>query len=121
MDKNLHYPVADIKQNGLKNSGWEVISINNIILDRGMNQLAKEKCDDNCKGKGLRKRINGPIIPMVKWKKVFLDFENKKALDPIIISKYRNTKYYDIIDGRHRCMLSHYNGYTHVPCIILNV
>ena len=106
-----------MRQNGLKNENWKLIPIQKIIFDKGMSHIAKEKCDDVCKGVGIRKFKGGILLPMVKWDKVHADFKEKKALDPIVVKAYNNTGYYEIIDGRHRCILSHYNKYTHIPCI----
>ena len=115
MDKE-YYPVSDTKENGIKNDNFKIISIYKIILDVGMVQIAKEKCDDTCKGNKIKKFRDGIFIPMKKWDKVSRDFDEKKALDPILVKEFRNTGYYEVIDGRHRCMMSHYNGFQWIPC-----
>ena len=56
---------------------------------------------------------------MVRWDIVYNDFESNKPLDPIIVKEY-GSGYYTIVDGRHRCILSHYNGYKYIPCNILD-
>ena len=114
MEDNTHYRISDTKQNGLKNY-WKIVPIYKIILDKGMSQIAKEKCDDKCKNKDIKKFKNGGLIPMIKWDKVYTDFMSKKPLDPIIVSKYKDTGYYEVIDGRHRCIISYVFGYTTIP------
>ena len=116
MDIIKHYTVSDTKENGVKNEDWVIIPIWKIILDKGMEQKAKEVCDDNCKGSNIKKLKNGTIIPLSKWDKVTNDFDSNKPLDPIKLKPFKQSDYYEVIDGRHRCIVSHYNGYTHVPC-----
>lgn len=116
MDIIKHYAVSDTKENGFKNDEWNLIPIWKIILDKGMEEKAKEVCDDTCKGSNIKKFKNGTIIPLSKWDKVTNDFDSNKALDPIKVKPFKKSDYYEVIDGRHRCMVSHYNGYTHVPC-----
>jgi len=64
----------------------------------------------------IKKFKNGNIIPLSKWDKVSNDFDSNKPLDPIKVKPFKQTDYYEVIDGRHRCMVSHHNGHTHVPC-----
>jgi hypothetical protein len=116
MDISKHYIVSDTKENGVKNEGWVIIPIWKIILDKGMEEKAKEVCDDTCKGSNIKKFKNGNIIPLSKWDKVSNDFDSNKPLDPIKVKPFKQTDYYEVIDGRHRCMVSHHNGHTHVPC-----
>lgn len=115
--ENNHYYVADRKENGVKNDIYEMIPLNKIIFDKGMVAIANEKCDDICKNKNIKKFKTGELIPMKKWDKVYHDFENKKPLDPVKVKRFKTTEYYEIIDGRHRCILSHYSGFTHIPCL----
>jgi len=116
MDISKHYIVSDTKENGVKNEDWVIIPIWKIILDKGMEEKAKELCDDTCKGSNIKKFKNGNIIPLSKWDKVSNDFDSNKPLDPIKVKPFKQTDYYEVIDGRHRCMVSHHNGHTHVPC-----
>ena len=119
METNIHYPVADVKENGMKNDNFKLISINKIIFDKGMFAMAQEKFDDLCKGKNIKKFKKGILLPLQKWEKVSRDFEFKKPLDPIKIKKFKNTDNYEVVDGRHRVMLSYYHGYTMVPFTIM--
>jgi hypothetical protein len=116
MDISKHYIVSDTKENGVKNEDWVIIPIWKIILDKGMEEKAKEVCDDTCKGSNIKKFKDGNVIPLSKWDKVSNDFDSNKSLDPIKVKPFKQTDYYEVIDGRHRCMVSHYNGHTHVPC-----
>jgi hypothetical protein len=116
MDISKHYIVSDTKENGVKNEDWVIIPIWKIILDKGMEEKAKEVCDDTCKGSNIKKFKNGNIIPLSKWDKVSNDFDSNKPLDPIKVKPFKQSDYYEVIDGRHRCMVSHHNGHTHVPC-----
>lgn len=118
MDIIKHYIVSDTKENGIKNENWVIIPIWKIIFDKGMNQKAKELCDDNCKNKNIKKFKNGDVSPLNKWEKVINDFDSNTPLDPIKVKRYKESDYYEVIDGRHRCMISHYYNYTYIPCNI---
>jgi len=120
MEEIKHYIVSDMKENGCKNEGWLIVPLWKLIIDAGMDKKIREICDDMCKGNGIKRFKNELMIPLNKWDKVQKDFKDKKELDPIKIKKFKKSKYYEIIDGRHRCVLSHYFGYTHIPCNLLN-
>ena len=114
--ETTHYTVSDTKENGCKNENWKIIPLWKIILDKGMYEKTTEVCGDNCKGSNIKKFKNGDVIPLNKWEKVFNDFDSGKALDPVKVKRYKTSDYYEVIDGRHRCILSHYKGYNHIPC-----
>lgn len=118
MDEKLHYLVSDTKQNGQKNPNFVIINLKDIILDRSMFLFIKHNFDDKVKNKGFKVIKNDNSLPLHKWESVKNDIENHKALDPIKIKQFKTTKYYEIIDGRHRYVSSIYNDFTHIPCII---
>ena len=118
MDEKLHYLVSDTKQNGQKNPNFVIIDVKDIILDRSMFLFIKHNFDDKVKNKGFKVIKNDNSLPLNKWESVKNDIENHKALDPIKIKQFKTTKYYEIIDGRHRYVSSIYNDFTHIPCII---
>ena len=118
MDEKSHYLVSDTKQNGQKNPNFVIIDLKNIVLDRSMFLFIKHNFDDKVKNKGFKVIKNDNSLPLNKWESVKNDIENHKALDPIKIKQFKTTKYYEIIDGRHRYVSSIYNDFTHIPCII---
>ncbi len=119
-DKNnlKSYLVSDFKENGIKNESFKVVPIQNILFDLGMKEKVKEYCDD--RGKEMKiKVLKRDNLPLNKWEKVLFDIQNKKPLDPIKVKKYKDTVYYEIIDGRHRVVTSLFKNFTHVPIIII--
>ena len=115
-----HYPIANYKLNQIKNEGYRILDLSLILLDRGMVVQIKSFCDDKAKGKKLKKLPNSQTFNLTKIDSVSKDFEIKKPLDPINIKNYKKTNYYEIIDGRHRYVLSLSNGYSHIPVYILS-
>ena len=95
----------------------------NFIVFLGGNTLtafSKKKIDK------IRSEIDFKILKkgisteLYKWDKVEKDFKEKKEMDPIKVKRFKDTRYYNIIDGRHRCMLSLFFEYTHIPANILD-
>ena len=41
-----------------------------------------------------------------------------ETLDPITVKRFKETKYYEVIQGRTRVVASLHEGFTHVPVII---
>ena len=112
-----HFVVADVKENGIKNGDFKKIPIQEILFDLGMKQFVKEHCDDKAKQLNIKilKRDN---LPLNRSSTVHTDIQNKKPLDPIVVKKFKETKYYEVIQGRHRVVISLYEGFTHVPVIV---
>uniref|UniRef100_A0A6C0L1T5 Uncharacterized protein n=1 Tax=viral metagenome TaxID=1070528 RepID=A0A6C0L1T5_9ZZZZ len=116
MEEITHYQIAEIKENGVKNDRIQFIPYDRIILDRGMFHFIKERLDDKVKGKKLKRIKTGDILPLNKWDKVFEDIEKEKPIDPIQVRPFKDSKYYEIIDGRHRFIVSLDKEYSHLPC-----
>ena len=112
-----HFVVADVKENGIKNGGFKKIPIQEILFDLGMKQFVKEHCDDKAKQLNI-KILNRDNLPLNRSSTVHTDIQNKKPLDPIVVKKFKETKYYEVIQGRHRVVISLYEGFTHVPVIV---
>jgi len=119
MEEMTHYPIASTKENGEKNESITFVSMDNIILDPGMKSIGQKKCHKILLEKKIKTLNNGIETQLYKWDKVEKDFQEKKKLDPVKLGKFKKTPYYTVIDGRHRCMLSFYNEYTHIPANIL--
>ena len=115
MEEISHYHVANIKENGEKNESYTLVSLDNIILDPGMEFKGRQKCHKILKNRKPKILKGGIELELYKWDKVENDFKEKKELDPVKICKFRKSQYYTVIDGRHRCMLSFFNEYTHIP------
>jgi len=119
MEGEQHYIISDTKQNGEKHKEIIIIQLNLILLDKSMSSFIRENFDDKMKNKGYKLLKNDNASPLYKWEKVLKDITDNIALDPIKVKPFKMTKYYEIIDGRHRFVSSIFNDYTHIPCIIL--
>ena len=118
MEKTIHYPVADKKENGIQYDHILLISIQNILFDQGMIKKVNEVCADIAKKVGI-KILKKDSLPLLKWEKVLKDIKNKTPLDPITLKRFKKTNYYEVIQGRHRVVTSLHEEYTHVPFILL--
>ena len=118
MEKINYYPVADVKENGIKNKIFRLIPIKNLLFDQGMKKKVDEVCSDTAKKVGIKLLKRDPL-PINRLEKVLSDFQEKKPLDPIHVKKFKETKYFEIIQGRTRVVASLYEGYTHVPVFII--
>ena len=118
MEKIKHYTVADKKANGKNNDIYRFIPIENILFDRGRVKKVNEVCSGAAKQKGIKVlQQNG--FPLSKWDSVLKNIKDCKPLDPIIVKQFKKTNYYEVIDGRHRSVVSLYENFTHVPVIII--
>ena len=118
MEKIIHYPVADKKENGIQNDHFRLIPIQNILFDQGMTKKVNEVCGDIAKKVGI-KLLKRDQLPLLKWDKVLKDIKNKTPLDPITVERFKKTDYYEVIQGRHRVVASLHENYTHVPVILI--
>lgn len=118
MEEMKHYTVASIKENGEKNENCIFVSMDNIILDPGMEFMGRQKCHKILLEKKVKTVNNGVETQLYKWDKVEKDFKENKELDPVKLCRFKETPYYTVLDGRHRCMLSFFCEYTHVPANI---
>ena len=118
MEKITHYPVADVKENGVKNDHFRYIPIQNILFDQGMTEKVNEVCSDNAKKVGIKLLKRDPL-PIYKFDKVLSDIQEEKPLDPIVVKRFKETKFYEVVQGRTRVIASLYEGLTHVPSIII--
>ena len=117
MEKITHYPVADVKENGVKNDNFRYIPIQNILFDQGMTKKVNGVCSDTAKKVGIKLLKRDPL-PIYKFDKILSDIQGSKPLDPIIVNRFKETKFYEVIQGRTRVVASLYEGFTHVPSII---
>ena len=118
MEKIKYYPVADVKENGIKNDTFRLIPIEIILFDQGMTKKVNEVCSDTAKKMSIKLLKRDPI-PIYKFEKVIKDIQEEKPLDPITLKRFKETKYYEVIQGRHRVVASLHDGFTHVPSIII--
>lgn len=115
MEEKVHYPVALHKENGEKNENYNLIPLVNVILDPGMEFMGRQKCHKILLEKKVKTLNNGVETNLYKWDTVLADFESNKSLDPVKLKRFKNTEYFTVLDGRHRCMVSFYKEYTHIP------
>ena len=54
MEEITHYPISTTKENGEENNNITYIPLDNIILDKGMSNKGKEKCDTILKNKKVK-------------------------------------------------------------------
>lgn len=118
MEGGQHYIISDLKQNGEKHKEIITLQLNHILLDKSMVIFIRQHFDDKMKNKGYKFIKNDNSLPLHKWEKVLKDITDNIALDPIKVKPFKMTKYYEIIDGRHRYVSSIYNDYTYIPCVI---
>ena len=111
-----HYKIAKVKENGNLNKDYILIQFNKIILDKSMSIELTKLCGDKYNGTGLKKFKTIKYGNMEKVNTVKEYFENEKELDPIKVTPFNSTDKYEIIDGRHRYIMSLYKGYSHIPC-----
>ena len=83
-----------------------------------MEFMGRQKCHKILLEKKVKTVNNGVETQLYKWDKVEKDFQEKKDLDPVKLKKFKETPYYTVLDGRHRCMLSFFHEYTHIPANI---
>ena len=115
MEEKVHYPVALHKENGEKNENYKLIPLVNVILDPGMEFMGRQKCHKILLEKKVKTLNNGVETNLYKWDKVLADFESNKSLDPVKLKRFKKTEFFTVLDGRHRCMVSFYKEYTHIP------
>ena len=115
MEEKVHYPVAELKENCEKNENYQYIPLERIVLDPGMVFMGRQKCHKILLEKKVKTLNNGVKTHLYKWDKVEADFVSGKEMDPVKLKHFKKTEYFTVLDGRHRCMMSFYKGYTHVP------
>lgn len=104
--------------NYIKEDNIKCISLSYILLDRGMKKKVDELCPEKAKKHKLKVLKNDKSFDLKNEKLNTL--ESKDIFEPIKIKGYKNTQYYEIIDGRHRYVYSLQNDYTSIPCIIID-
>tara|TARA_B100000902_G_C27124737_1_gene820499 strand:+ start:212 stop:613 length:402 start_codon:yes stop_codon:yes gene_type:complete len=123
LEPPTHYKIAENKQNGMPNIDYILIEYNKIILDKSMSEELTRLCGDKYNGTGLKKFRDFKTKNYGDMKRIDIvknDFENDKGLDPIKVINFNGRdNRYEIIDGRHRYIISLYKGYTHIPCNLL--
>lgn len=115
MEEKVHYPVAELKENGEKNENYQYIPLERVVLDPGMEIMGRQKCHKLLLDKRVKTLVNGVKTNLYKWDKVEADFDSEKEMDPVKLNRFKKTDFFTVLDGRHRCMVSFSKGYTHVP------
>ena len=80
-----------------------------------MEFMGRQKCHKILLEKKVKTLNNGVETNLYKWDKVLADFESNKSLDPVKLKRFKKTEFFTVLDGRHRCMVSFYKEYTHIP------
>ena len=101
-----------------KQENIKCISLYYILLDRGMKTKVDELCSETAKKHKLKVLKNDLSLDLNNGKLKTL--ESKDIFEPIKIKQFKKTKYYEVIDGRHRYVYSLQNDYTSIPCIIID-
>ena len=114
-----HYSISSLKENGNPNKDYILIDFNKIILDKSMSTTLTQLCGDKYYGSQLKKFKNSTSYTMDRIETVKKGFDEDKSFDHIKVSKFKGLDKYEIIDGRHRYILSLYRGYSHIPCNIV--
>lgn len=118
MEEKSHYKVSKLKENGLENENYKIIPLTRVVLDRGMESMGRQKCHKILLERKVKTLNNGVETSLYKWDSVLKDFEEEKEMDPVKLKKFKKTDYYTVLDGRHRCMVSFFKNYTHIPANI---
>jgi hypothetical protein len=113
--EKVHYPVADLKENGEKNENYQDIPLERVVLDPGMEFMGRLKCHKILLERKVKTSNNGVETNLYKWDKVLSDFDSGKKMDPVKLKRFKKTEFYTVLDGRHRCMVSFFKNFTHVP------
>ncbi len=94
--------------------------LKNIILDKSTIVWLKQNCSDmvrNLKPKSLP----GFTTPLQQRKidSISESYENQTALPPVSLKKYKNTPYFEIMDGRHRVSMAICKGKDKINSVIV--
>ena len=119
MEQNNSYTVANINEIGQnQNMNFILIEINKILFDPGMKKKVKELCNMRGFELGIKSAQNMEGFDLNKFDVVYKNINDNMPLDPVMIKQYKQTKYYTVIQGRHRIVASLYYGYNYVPAFI---
>ena len=81
MEEKVHYPVAELKENGEKNENYQYIPLERVVLDPGMEFMGRQKCHKLLLEKRVKTLNNGVETNLYKWDKVEADLDSKKEMD----------------------------------------
>jgi len=104
--------------NYIKQEHIKCLSLSMILLDKGMRVKISEICSENAIKHALKYIKNDKSLMLNDDK--LKEIKTKDNLEPIKIKQFKNTKYYEIIDGRHRYVYSLLSDFTSIPCIIID-
>lgn len=105
--------------NYLNSNNVKIINLSNIYLGPEMHQLVNDmgkKLYGNDWYYNSKLILDNNLFPLTKINDMLLIF-NKIKLPPIKLKKYLNN--YEIIDGRHRVVLSILHNFNQIPAIII--
>ncbi len=94
-----------------------LVPISLLLLTKPIINAAKQ-AGANLKSLSIKMQPNEQGFALSRTNRVIDAMNNHLILPPIMIKKYNNTSFYEIIDGRHRVAISLANNYTHIPAII---
>ena len=101
----------------INNQNVKLLSLSNILLDRGMRLKINETCTDLAKEYKLKYLKKDTSLPLNNDK--LSSIQSNIILDPIKVKQFKLTDYFEVIDGRHRYVYSLHQKYSSIPCIII--
>lgn len=95
----------------------EVLSVETILITKPIAQALKGAGVDVKSSTSAKMDPSGAPFPLSKLDNMREMFEKGSSLPPIVVSRYKTTDYFSLIDGRHRFVMSIIAGYSHVPVV----
>ena len=69
-----------------------------LLFSATMTKKVNEVCSDNAKKVGIKLLKRDPL-PIYKFDKVLSDIQESKPLDPITVKRFKETKFYEVIQN----------------------
>jgi len=84
-----------------------IIPLKYLLLDRAMSTWVKTHANSHAKALKMKKLHTGYDDTVGGLNQERIDsLKQMECIDPIRITPYRNSNYYEVIDGRHRTVLA---------------
>ncbi len=94
------------------------VDVSKILLDNGMRLKIKERCDSFAKQLSLKILKNDKTFPLNDER--LQNIIDKNIIEPIKVKQYKNTEYYEVIDGRHRYIYNLLNENKKINVIVID-
>ena len=95
-----------------------LLEIKQILITYSIAEAVKKK-GGSTRGLGIKKYPGFQGFPLTRMSSIMNAFINCKNLPPIKVKQYRQSKYFYIVDGRHRFATNIILNSTHILCEIV--